>query len=113
MEKSSTDDYFILLKGYSDCQFQDFKSSLTNKVGLDEDNIQLISKQFKIHFIRYEIAPGNYSIKVISKIVYTKRDRPGTLRLVYDDISMKTKFVSKQFRGTFVMTGTLRFVERS
>ena len=43
--KSSTDVYFILLKGYARSPVRDFESYLRIIVGLDEDDIQLILKQ--------------------------------------------------------------------
>ena len=45
MEKSSMDDYLILLMGYARSPNRDFESYLTIVVSLDEDDIQLISKQ--------------------------------------------------------------------
>ena len=65
--------------------------------GLDENDIQLILKQYNSHFISYELSPGIYTTKDISEVVYTMGDHEGTLRIEYDDISMKTKFFSKRF----------------
>ena len=51
-----------------------------------------------------------YLVEDFSEAVYTMVGHEGTLKLEYDDISMKTKFILKRFGGTF---GTLRFDERS
>ena len=48
-------------------------------------------------------------IKIFSEIVYTKGVRSGVLQLEYVNISMKMKFVSSHFSGTFRKRGTLRF----
>ena len=95
--------------GYSHSPFRDFERYLRNVVSLDEDDIQLILKQNKSHFFTYELPRGNFLIKDFSEIVYTNGDRAGTLELENDEISMKTKLVLKQFRGVFVMIGTLKF----
>ena len=89
--------------------FRDIESYLRVVVGLDEDNIQLILKQYTPKFVTYEIPPGIYSIKGISKIVYTNGDHEETLQFECDDISMKTKFILTRFDGTF---GKLRFSEK-
>ena len=69
--------------------FRDFESYLGIVQDLIEDDIQLILKQYNSKFVRYEKPPGNYSIKVISEMVYGKADHPGTLQLQNDDINMK------------------------
>ena len=52
-EKKNNDGYMILLLGNSRSPFRDFESSLRIVVGLDEDDIQLISKQYNSYFITY------------------------------------------------------------
>ena len=47
--------------------FRDFESYFKVVVGLDEDDVQLISKQYNSQYITNEIFPGNYSIKNISE----------------------------------------------
>ena len=44
-EKKNTDGYTILLLNYSRSQFRDFESYFTIRVGLDEEDIQLILKK--------------------------------------------------------------------
>ena len=98
----------MLLKDYARSPFRGFESYLRIVVGLDEDDIQVISKQYDVNFMTYETPPGTYSIKDISEAIYIMGDHEGTLQIEYDDISMKTKHISTHFAGTF---GTLRFDE--
>ena len=91
--------------------FRDFESYLRIVIGLDEDDIQLILKQYNTNFVvTYELDPGIYSIEDISKLVHTMREHEGTLEIEYDDISMKTKLILTRFGSFF---GTLRFDEKS
>ena len=110
MEKSSPDGYILLLLGYARSSFRDLESYLRIVVGLDEKDIQLILKHYKLNFVTYEISPGIYTIKDISEAAYTKRDHEGTLQFEYDDKSMKAKVNLTRFSGAF---GTLRFDEKS
>ena len=113
-EKKNTDGYMILLLGYSRSLFRDFESYLRIVVGLTEGDIQLILKEYKSHFITYEITPGIYSIQDISDTIHTFSGHTETIQIEYDDISMKTKIILKYIGGQkmFVL-GTLRFDERS
>ena len=83
-------------------------------VGLDEEDIQLILKEYNSHFITYELTPGIYSIQDISDTILTFSGHMETIQIEYDDISMKTKIILKYIgeRKMFVL-GTLRFDERS
>ena len=65
--------------GYARSPFRDFESYLRNVVGLDEDDIQLISKESNSKSLTYEIVPGFYSIEDISKAVYKMGNHEGTL----------------------------------
>ena len=78
---------------YARSAFREFESYLRIVVGLDEDDIQLISKQIVSNFINYEILRGYYTIKDNSKAVYTMGDHEGTPRIEYNDFSMKTKLI--------------------
>ena len=109
-KKSSTDGYTILLMGYARSPFRDFQSYYRIVVGLDEDDIQLISKRNESFLISYEISPDFQTNKDISEAVYSKGDKEGTLQIQNDDISMKTKPIVTRFGSTF---GTLRFDEKS
>ena len=103
----------MLEADYASSAFRDFESSLRIIVGLDEDDIQLILKQYNSKFTTYEIPVGNYSIKDLSEVVYTKGVRSGSLQLDYDDITMKTKPILNHISGEFINLGTLRFNEKS
>ena len=80
------------------------------RVGLDEEDIQLILKEYISHFITYELSPGNYTIQDISDAVHTFSGHRDIIEIEYDDISMKTKIILKykDLRENFGL-GTLRF----
>ena len=86
--------------------FLEILSYLRIGVGLNEDFMELILKQYTSTFVIYEILPGIYTIEENSEAVYTMGDHDGTLQIQYDDISMKTKLVLTCFGGTI---RTLRF----
>ena len=109
-EKRQTDGYYMLLMGYARSKIRDFESYLRIVVGLDEDDIQVILKQYNSNFVTYELSPCIYTIKGIAEAANTKGDHEGTLKIENDKISMKTKLILKRFVGTF---GNLRFIEKS
>ena len=96
--------------GYARSPFRDFESYLRIVVGLDEDDFQLILKQYNEKFVAYEKDPGIYTIKDLQEAVHPLRDHEGNLKIEYDDISSKTKLILTRFGLTF---GTLRFDEKS
>ena len=109
-DNTSYDGYTILLTGYANSSFRDFESYLRIFVGLEEDDIQLILKQYNEKFVTYELDPGNYNIEDIQKAVYFLGDHEGTLQIGYDDLNKKAKLDLTRFGDTF---GTLRFDEKS
>ena len=109
-DKSSHDGYIILLMDYARSLFREFECYLRIVVGLEEDNIRLILKQYNEKFITYELDPGNYTIEDLKKAVYPLGDHAGTLQIAYDDLDKKVKLILTRFSGTF---GTLRFGEKS
>ena len=113
-EKKSSEGYMILLLNYSRSQFRDFESYLRIRVGLDEEDIQLILKEYNSHFITYELNPGIYTIKDISDAVHTFSGHSDIIEIEYNDISMKTKITLKykDSRENFGL-GTLRFDKKS
>ena len=113
-EKKNSDGYTILLLNYSRSQFRDFETCLRIRVGLDEEDIQLILKEYNSHFITYELSPGIYTIKDISDVVQTFSGHSDIIEIEYDDISMKTKIILKynDWRENFAI-GTLRFDKKS
>ena len=90
-EKRQTDGFYMLLMGYARSPFRDFEIYLRMFFGLDGDDIELNSKQYKSNCFANEITPGICSIENNSEGIYTMGDYEGTLQLVYDDITMKTK----------------------
>ena len=108
--KTSHDGYIILLMGYARSPFRDFEKYIRIFVGLEEDNIQLILKQYNEKFITYELDPGNYTIEDLKKAVYPLGDHEGTLQIEYDDLNKKVKLILTRFGDTF---GTLRFDKKS
>ena len=109
-DKSKHDGYTILLMGYARSPFRDFESYLRIVVGLEEDNIRLILKQYNEKFITYELDPGNYTIEDLKKAVYPLGDHEGTLKIEYDDLNKKVKLILTRFGETF---GTLKFDKKS
>ena len=57
-ERMNTDGYMLILLDYSRSVFRDFERYLRIVVGLDEEDIQLILKEYNSHFITYELTPG-------------------------------------------------------
>ena len=106
LEKTSTDGYYILLMNYFGSPFRDFESYLRLVVGLDEDDIQLILKQYNSNFVTYKISPGIYTFKDISEAIFKIAGEKGSLKIEYDDISMKTKLIFDYFTS-------LRFNKKS
>ena len=109
-KKGHSDGCIIILLGYARSSLQGFEILLRLKVSLDEDDLQLIAKQWKSIFITYETPTGIYAISVLPEVVYTMKDYEGTLQIEYDDISLKTKIILIRSGGTL---GTLEFDQRS
>ena len=110
LDKTSHDGYIILLTGYANSSFRDFESYLRIFVGLEEDNVRLILKQYNEKFVTYELDPGNYTIEDIQKAVYPFGDHEGTLQIEYDNSNKKVKLILSRFGSTFE---TLRFDKKS
>ena len=89
MKKPSTSGYIILSMGSARSPFRDYTGDLRIVVGLDEDDIQLILKQYNENFVFYQLSSCIYSIRDISEAVYTMGDHERTLKIEYDDITMK------------------------
>ena len=58
-EKKNTDGYMMLLLAFARSPFRDFEIYLRIVVRLDEEDIQLILKEYNSHFITYELPPWN------------------------------------------------------
>ena len=114
-ERMNTDGYMLLLLDYSRSLIRDFESYLRILVGLDEEDIQLILKEYNSHFVTYELTPGIYTIQDISDAIQTFSGHKETIQIEYDDISMKTKIILK-FKNNekdLFAKRTLRFDDRS
>ena len=109
-DKATHDGYIILLTGYARSLFRDFETYLRIAVGLEEDNIRLILKQYNEKFITYELDPGNYNIEDIHQAVYSLDDHKGKLQIEYDEINKKVKLILTSSANSF---GTLRFDDKS
>ena len=110
LQKSSTDGYITLLMYYARSPFRDFESFLRMTCDSDEDDIQLILKQYNSNFVTYELDTGNYTIEDLQKAVYPLGDHEGTLQIKYDDSNKKVKLILTRFGSAF---GTLRFDKKS
>ena len=60
----------FFLMGYDRSLFRDFGSFLRIVIGLDEDDIQLILKQYSSNFVTSELDPGIQTIKDLQEAVY-------------------------------------------
>ena len=109
-EKSSTDGYIVLIVGYARSSFRDFEIYRRIVIGLDEDDIRLILKQYNEKFIASDLSPCIYTFKDFSEAVQPLGDHEGTIKIEYDDNTMKTKLILTRPGSNF---GTLRFDERS
>ena len=80
------------------------------RVDLDEEDIQLILKEYNSHFVTYELSPGIYTIRDISDAIHTFSGHSEDIEIRYNDISMKTKIILKykDLRENFGL-GTLKF----
>ena len=113
-EKKNTDGYMMVLLAYARSPFRDFETSLRVVVRLDEEDIQLILKEYNSHFITYELPPGIYSIQDILDTINTFSGHMETIQIEYDDISMKSKIILKYIDDQNIsVLGTLRFDKRS
>ena len=83
---------------------------------MDEDDIQLILKQYNSSSVIYEVSSGIYSMKNLSEAVFTMGDHEGTLKIEFDDISMKTRIILTRFGsivGTLIVLMKIGFDEKS
>ena len=83
-------------------------------VGLDEEDIQLILKEYNSHFITYQLTPGIYTMQDFSGAIKTFTGHEVTIELEYDDVTKRATIVLKFTDGKekFAL-GTLRFDKQS
>ena len=104
----------LILVGYSRSLFRDFESFLRIVVGLDEEDIQLILKEYNSHFITYELTPGKYTIQDISDTNHTFSGHSEIIKIEYDELNKKTKIILDFTNNRIAFgLGTLRFDESS
>ena len=68
-EKSQTDGYYILLLNYMRSSLRDFERYLRLLSSLDENDIQLILKQYNSNFTTYKIPPAAHIFKDLSEVL--------------------------------------------
>ena len=68
IEKSQTDGYYNLLIVFTQSSFRDFESYLRFSSPLDENDFQLLLKQYNSQLIQYEISPSPYSNEDIPEV---------------------------------------------
>ena len=111
MAKIQTDGFYILIIGYTHSPFRDIESLMKLLVCLDEEDIQLVSKQYNSYFTRYEISPGIYSIKNVSDVLSlgfeneleirgrirlnVKYDKSDLIIIDCDNVTMRTNMIVK------------------
>ena len=83
--------------GYARSPFRDFESYPKIVVGLDEEEMQWISKHHTAISGTFEIVPSIYSIKNFSEAVSTMGHHKGTLKIKKNGFGMKTKLTITRF----------------
>ena len=66
-KRMKDEQYMKILAIYTSSVFQDFESFLRTQIDLVEDDIKLVLDEYNSSFITYEIEPGIYSYREISK----------------------------------------------
>ena len=99
-KRMKDDKYMFILNFYVNSVFQDFESYLRIEVDLVEDDVKLVLDEYNSNFITYELDPGIYTFKDISKALFNilQSEHLGPSNVIdieYDDITMKTKMVVK------------------
>ena len=87
-----------ILAGYPSSVFQDFESYLRTEIDLVEDEIRLVLDKYNSSFITYELQPGVYIFKDISKALFNILQPKNELYnnsidIEYDYSTMQTKLV--------------------
>ena len=79
----------MLLTAYARSPFRDFECYLRIVIGLDEDDFQLILKQYNANSITYVLPRAIYSIKDISEVAYTMAILKGHYKLDIMNLAWK------------------------
>ena len=91
-KRMNDEQYMIILSLYSGSVFQDFESFLRTQIDLVENDIKLVLDEYNSSFITYELNPGFYTFKDISKALFNI-DQHNNLATKYDDITLKTRLM--------------------
>ena len=91
--------YMRILAIYSSV-FQDFESFLRTQIDLVEDDIRLVLDEYNSSFNTYELQPGIYTFKDLSKALFNifQPKYPASsseIVIEFDDITRKTKLAVK------------------
>ena len=92
--------YMNILAIYTSSVFQVFESFLRTQIDLVGDDIKLVLDEYNSSFITYQLQLGIYTFKDISEALFNilQTEYPGPSNVIdieYDDITMKTKLVSR------------------
>ena len=97
-KRMKDEQYMNILAIYTSSVFQDFESFLRTQIDLVESDIKLVLDEYNSSFVTYELDPGIYTYKDLSKVLfnilqheYPSSDSEILIRL--DDITRKTKLV--------------------
>ena len=69
MEKSQSDGFYLILTNYVHSLFRDFENSLRIFTCLNENDTQLMSKQYNSNFTTYKVSAGAYTFKDLSEVL--------------------------------------------
>ena len=58
-----------ILAGYTSSIFQDFENCVRTEVDLVEDDIRLVSDEYKSSCVTHELPPGIYCVKIFSEVL--------------------------------------------
>ena len=97
-KRMNDDGYMNILARYTSSVFQDFESFLRTQTDLVEDDIKLVLDEYNSSFITYELEPGIYSCREISKALFyiLQSEYPSSnseILIRLDDITRKSKLV--------------------
>ena len=97
-KRMKDEQYMNILAIYTSSVFQDFESFLRTQIDLGEDDIKLVLDEYNSSFNTYELQPGIYTFKDISKALLNilQSEYPGYSNMIdinYDNSTMKTKLV--------------------
>ena len=95
-KRMNDEQYMIILAIYTRSVFQDFESFLRTQIDLIEDDIKFVLDEYNSSFNTYELEPGIYTFRDISKALFNifQIEYPGPSNVIvieYDDVTMKTK----------------------